>query len=309
LTNQAHNKYEVTLRDNQGWDPRILVFGCGKVVDNFLVVTERYVVMVDTMINARTASVMLDVAQEALNGSRQLLVINSHADWDHCWGNQLFSGNSAVYPAPIIATRRCYERFQGPEKYTFIPEMQAKEPDVFGDLDLTPPTILFDDQLLIDGGDLSLRLFLTPGHQPDHVSILIPEISTLLAGDAAELPCPMAASAATLPQLRASLAHMASMNPAVTLYCHAPVTIGSQLLQYNIQYFDRLELQCREALEARVPVNPPEGTDFATLLQFPVEEAFVAATEGDPYPAFYTQYHNMQARLMLEYLASTMPTR
>src|SRR5205823_12393794 len=65
--------------------------------------------------------------------------------------------------------------------------------------------ILFDDQLIIDGGDLTLRLFATPGHQPDHIAILIPEINLLLAGDAAESPFPFAESAAAMPQLRASL--------------------------------------------------------------------------------------------------------
>ena len=33
-----------------------------------------------------------------------------------------------------------------------------QEPDVYGDVELAPPTLLFDDQLIIDGGDLTLRL-------------------------------------------------------------------------------------------------------------------------------------------------------
>ena len=45
---------------------------------------------------------------------------------------------------------------------------------------LTPPTITFEDRLWIDGGDLALELFSTPGHQPDHISVWIPQIGMAL---------------------------------------------------------------------------------------------------------------------------------
>jgi len=46
-----------------------------------------------------------------------LLVINTHADWDHCWGNQallpgraglgtLFVGDAAEAPLPYVADWR-----------------------------------------------------------------------------------------------------------------------------------------------------------------------------------------------------------
>jgi glyoxylase-like metal-dependent hydrolase (beta-lactamase superfamily II) len=301
----AHNdKYPVSFVPNDGWDDRILVFQCGTLVMNFVVICERYVVIIDTLINPQTAAIMLESVGSYISDGRQLLVVNTHADWDHCWGNQLFVGAEAMYAAPILATRRCYERFQGPEKFTLIPEMQAKEPDVFSDLVLTPPTVLFDENLVIDGGDLSLRLFATPGHQPDHISILIPEISTLLAGDAAELPFPFASSPATLPQLRASLAHMAALNPAIVLYCHAPVTAGADLLRFNIEYFDRLEQKCREAREDGVPAKPAEADNGQELVNFPVTEALPLAPDHEPSPEHYSKYHDAQIRMMLEYLDS-----
>src|SRR5262249_61486904 len=123
------------------------------MVDNFIMVTARYVVLVDTMISPQTATMMLNMAGEYLTEGRQLLVINTHADFDHCWGNQVFAGPSAIYPAPIIATRRAAERFHSPEAENLVPEMIEKEPGIYGDVELTPPTILFDDQLIIDGGD------------------------------------------------------------------------------------------------------------------------------------------------------------
>ncbi len=146
--------------------------------------------------------------------------------------------------------------------------MRASEPDRFGEVALVPPTLLFEERLRIDGGDLTLELFLTPGHAADHIAIYIPEIGTLLAGDAAELPFPFVESAATLPQLRDSLARMAALEPRVALYCHAPGVSSPQLLHDNIAYFDKVEQRCRAALAAGAPAPPAEGADLEALVGF-----------------------------------------
>ena len=174
----------VELVPNQGWDERILVCRNGALVDTFIVVTTRYVVLVDTVINTTTARHMVNYAQPYLTDGRQLLVVNTHADYDHAWGNQLFVGANAEFPAPILATRRCAEQFALPNAADPLKERQAAEPAIFGEVILTPPTILFDETLTIDGGDLTLELFATPGHTVDHLAIYLPQIATLLAADA-----------------------------------------------------------------------------------------------------------------------------
>ena len=136
--------------------------------------------IVDTLINPRTAAAMLAIAQERLGEDRQLLVVNTHADWDHCWGNQLFAGPAPLHPAPIVASRRCAEQFRSPEAEPFLREMQEREPARFGEVRYAPPTVLFDERLTIDGGDLTLDLFATPGHSPDHIAVYIPEIGAVL---------------------------------------------------------------------------------------------------------------------------------
>jgi glyoxylase-like metal-dependent hydrolase (beta-lactamase superfamily II) len=292
---------EIQVVPNAGWDHRILVARCGSLVDVFVIVAERYVVLVDTLINPQTAAELLRIAEPHLAG-RQLLVVNTHSHWDHAWGNQLFAGAGARHPAPIIATRRCAELLRSPEAQRKLAQKRADEPLRFGAVELVAPTLLFEDRLVIDGGDLTLELFATPGHATDHIAIYIPQIRTLLSGDAAELPFPFVESAATFPALRDSLARMAALEPEVALYCHAPEASGPALLHRNIDYFDELERRCRAALAGGAPARPPEDADVEALVGFSFAEAIPADHAEQELSGFYRPGHQAAIRAMLEHL-------
>jgi glyoxylase-like metal-dependent hydrolase (beta-lactamase superfamily II) len=296
----AHTS-EVELVPNGGWDERILVCRNAPLVDTTIVVSERYVVIVDTMINEATAEKLRWLAQPYLDGNRSLLVVNTHADYDHCWGNQLFAARGV----PIIGNRRSVPIFTESDSVAFLEQMRGDEPGIFGGVVPTPPTIVFDETLTIDGGDLTLELFATPGHTVDHTSIYIPEIRTLLAADAAEIPYPLARAASGLPQMRASLAQLATLETETVLYCHAPTEIGAQLLHDNIAYFDRLEAACRTALERGVPAEPPADADVIELVGLPYA---LAVPDGELWQQVHAYYrttgHAQQLRQMLAAVAS-----
>ena len=61
-------------------------------------------VVIDTGWDLRCAREFLDGAAELVARSPVESVINTHADGDHCWGNQLFE------TVPIIATHACIDR-------------------------------------------------------------------------------------------------------------------------------------------------------------------------------------------------------
>jgi glyoxylase-like metal-dependent hydrolase (beta-lactamase superfamily II) len=299
----SNHTNQVDLIPNQGWDQRILVCRNGDLVDTFIVVTQRYVVLVDTVINPATAAQMVAYAQPYLQQGRQLLVVNTHADYDHAWGNQLFAGPGAIHPAPIIASRLCDERLRGGEALASLQARQAQAPEIFGGIVLTPPTICFDGRLTIDGGDLTLELLPAPGHTEDQIVLFLPEIGTLLAADAVELPFPLIDRPADLPILRQTLAQLAALNPATALYCHAPVTIGPQLIHDNIAYFDRLEQACRAALAIGAPAHPAPEVDVVALVKLPYTAAVPdnehwRASRADP----PVNGHPRQIRLMLAWL-------
>lgn len=296
------------LIPNGGWDQRILVCRNDRLVDVFIVVTERYVVLIDTVINPATARRMLDYARPHLVDGRQLLVVNTHADYDHAWGNQIFAGPNAEWHAPIIGTRLCSELLRSTAGAAYLGEMQAQEPAIFGDVILTPPTLLFDERMVIDGvaggDDLTLELFATPGHTVDHLSIYIPEIKTLLPADGAELPFPMARTAEGIPAMRESLAKLAALDAETVLYCHAPVTMGPRLIRDNIRYYDELEVRCRAALAAGVPARPDADADVAALIDYPFDEAVAVGDYGDFIePHHRTEWHPHVIRMMLAWVA------
>ncbi|WP_420630418.1 MBL fold metallo-hydrolase [Candidatus Leptofilum sp.] len=312
----AHTN-ELQLIENQGWDERILVCRNGKLVDTFIVVTDRFVVLVDTVINPQTAAQMLEYAQPHLVNGCQLLVINTHADYDHSWGNQLFVGEKpvpdgaevALHPAPIIGSHLSPAKFQKPEAATYLAKMKELEPEVFSEVVFTPPNMLIQDKFVIDGGDLTLELLPTPGHTDDHYSLFLPEIETVLAADAAELPYPMARTPDGLPQMRESLAKLAALPAETVLYCHAPVTAGRQLLLDNIAYFNTIEAQCRAAVAQGISLELDEETDVLELVDCPYETAVPDAEAWQNVHDYYkTAGHATQVRAMLQWLAQENKT-
>ena len=299
---------ELQLIENQGWDERILVCRNGELVDTFVVVTERFVVLVDTVINPQTAAQMLDYARPHLINGRQLLVINTHADYDHCWGNQLFAGETAVHPAPIIGSHLSPPKFQQEQAVTYLTKMQELEPDVFSEVVFTPPTLHIQGKFVIDGGDLTLELLPTPGHTDDHYSLYLPEIETLLAADAAELPYPMARTPDGLPHMRESLAMLAALPATTVLYCHAPVDAGRQLLLDNIAYFNAIEAQCRAALARGLSPAVSEDVDVLALVDCVYETAVPNTPAWQNVHDYYkTAGHASQIRAMLHWLAQERP--
>lgn len=297
----------VTLVPNGGWDERVLVFRNEPLVDVFAVVTQRYVVLIDTLATPAAAAAVLDYLRPRL-ANRRLLVVNTHADWDHCWGNAIFDGPAARWPAPIIGHQRCRARLTSATARLELAQRQADAPARFGAVRLVPPSLTFGRSLTIDGGDLTLALLHTPGHQPDHLAVWLPEVRLLLAGDTAEAPFPSVAGPAGIPALRASLRRLAALAPAMLLACHAPGVTSPSLLAANAAYLDALEQHCRAALAHGLPADLPAGADPAALIGYPAEAA-ASGPLPDGQADYYRRTHGSAIRAMLGWLAGAAVDR
>jgi glyoxylase-like metal-dependent hydrolase (beta-lactamase superfamily II) len=275
-----------------GLDPRIRVFRHDEIVDTFVLVTDRYLIPVDTGTRPDDMLRVMEAVRGDLSG-RALLVVNTHGDWDHVWGNSVFLAPDAPFPAPVLAHRLAAERMRGEDAEETLAGKQAKEPERYAGVSWWPPSVQVEGAARIEGGDLSIELIPTPGHTPDHYALWIPELRLLLAGDAAELPFPLVSGDGSLAQLRVSLHRMAALEPATVLCCHAPGVTSPDVLTQNMRYFDELERRCRERGPALLAGERPAET-----VGWPAEEAMppgmreLTAEERN----FYRRFHDNNIR-------------
>jgi glyoxylase-like metal-dependent hydrolase (beta-lactamase superfamily II) len=288
-----------------GWDHRLRGFHCGNEVDVFALITQRYLIFVDTSATPEQMSAVVAALQPERAG-RQPLVILTHADYDHAWGNAVFAPAGAV-PAPIIGHALTRERLRSPAAAEELARRLAEQPR-FASVRLIAPDIAYSERLEIDGGDLTLELLHTPGHTPDHTVIWIPALRLLLAGDAVERPWPYVYAAEDLPILRATLARLEALGAERIAVCHGGVS-DPTLIAANSAYFDTLEERCRAAL-ARTPALatqagdlPGEDLEAATIAYAEaLRQAGVAPEEAQSWS--YAAFHHAALRATLGWLAA-----
>ena len=135
------------------------------------------------------------------------IVVNTHLHFDHCGGNQLFTGR------PIVVQTKEYEASRTP-LYT-IPEWVdfpgAKFKLVQGEAEVLP----------------GIRLVPTPGHTPGHQSVLVETDAgrIVIAGQAAETTDefagqPEAGAADSPEEYLASLRRLHELKPRRVLFSH-----------------------------------------------------------------------------------------
>lgn len=152
------------------------------VVRALLVHGERGSALIDTF----ARPIDLDVVREEVERrARPLWVINSHADWDHWWGNAAFPD------APVLASRSTLRR-QRREAKRELRRMLQQAPDLFAGVELRPATMSFDVTAELDLGGITIELHPLPGHSHDQIVAWLPEKKLLFAADAAEDPLPLA---------------------------------------------------------------------------------------------------------------------
>ncbi|GAC1627668.1 MAG: hypothetical protein NVS4B7_17040 [Ktedonobacteraceae bacterium] len=187
----------------------------GMEVDAYVVLTDSYLLVFDTLLGPADVSAMMQIVQNDI-GKRHILVVNSHADWDHAWGNAYFQGEQA---APIIAHEHGRVRMQSDEARVELANYQRRYA-IFRDVELVPPTLTFNQHFTIHDGRLTIELFPAPGHHLDHLAAWLPELRLLLAFDAVEKPLPCIENAAAVPAMFTTLEHFIALQPERVLCSH-----------------------------------------------------------------------------------------
>jgi glyoxylase-like metal-dependent hydrolase (beta-lactamase superfamily II) len=266
-------------------------------VDAYLVLGERYALLLDTLLCPADVARVLDLCASDLV-SRQLLCINSHADWDHTWGNGYFQQLPDV---PILAHEVCRQRLLSEEARQQLRDYQARFP-LFHDVTLRPPSLTFSERLTIVDGELSIELQHAPGHCPDQIVAWLPSLGLLLAFDAVEHPLPAIADAACAPLMLATLQRLATLNARRVLCSHGNTT-SPALIEHNLAYLREIVRRCRLLLAHHAP-TAHELEQTVEHIGYPFEEV-VADLDAEIDRAYYSQTHAQNAQAILRWLAAS----
>jgi len=268
-------------------------------VDSYVVVTEHYVVVLDTLLCPEDMESILSSLHQECEG-RQVLVVDSHADWDHCWGNNYFTGSHA---APILAHDHCFTRLYSQEERDVLRNYQQRYP-IFQNVELIAPTYTFSHSFTLHDGDLTLELFSAPGHHLDQIAAWIPELRLLFAFDAAEWPLPLIENALSVPMMYATLEHFQILEPQHVLCSHGRTT-EPDVIKRNMDYLKAIEQHGRAFLTSSHS-DIKELEHVSSLINYPFEAAIADITGSSLDKIFdsefYAEAHENNTRAVLEWL-------
>ncbi len=183
-------------------------------------------VLVDTLLRPSDLEAVREIV---VSRGTPLFVVNTHADWDHWWGN-------AAFPhAPVVAHRLTLERQMREGKRQLTSKQRTD--DRFAGVVLRPATIVFDGSLALDLGGIHVELSPLPGHVHDQIVAYIPEHRLLFAADAAEDPFPLVTEGPVAPWAAALREWSGKVRTVVP--AHGAIA-GRELLDRNATYLEGL---------------------------------------------------------------------
>lgn len=133
-----------------------------------LIMGSKYNYVVDTGLGSLSVEPVIAYLK---NSRKPIIVINTHYHWDHIWGNNAFSD------CTIISHKLCRELTS-----TKWDEMIGKKSQFMrGDVQIHLPSLIFEDMVYFP--DDGIRVFHTPGHTIDSISVLDEEDGVINVGD------------------------------------------------------------------------------------------------------------------------------
>lgn len=254
--------------------------------------------VVDTFWDLPHTRQMIDLYSGVWKGPAQR-VLNTHANGDHCWGNQLFKG------AELIGHTQCAAHFtrENPQMMQALRGAghsadgalaylaKALQDWDFSGIELTPPTRLFDDRLDLDLDGTPVRmLYVGPAHTSADVIAWLPEQRIVFTGDVLFRRCTPIGWDGTYERWITALDAIIALRPEIVVPGHGPVcgTEGPREMRDYLQYVRRESKtyfdQGLTALEAskRIDLGPYAGWTEPERLVFNVERAY-REFRGEPY--------------------------
>lgn len=214
-------------------------------------------VVIDTAWDLSCTREFLDGAAELLARSPVHSVINTHADGDHCWGNQLF-GN-----VPIIATHACIGHMRHVEPKAMRLLGKAAQvmkrlpiagidilghyasamvaPYDFNGIRLVAPNQGFSGEKTVTVNGMELTLMeVGPAHTPGDAMVYVASEKVLYAGDIMFTGCTPVIWAGPVANIVAALRKVLSLDADFIVAGHGPLATRADV-ELQITYWDHIQ--------------------------------------------------------------------
>ena len=258
-----------------GWSNAGLIVGDGESL------------LVDTLFDLRLTGEMLAAMAPATAAAPIATLVNTHANGDHCYGNELVSG------AEIIASTAAAEEMADvpPSMLAALNndpgELGALFRQFFGAFEFdgitpTPPTRTFDGRLELDVGGQTVELIeVGPAHTRGDVVVHVPEAGAVYTGDILFIEGTPVVWAGPIANWVAACDAIVGLGAPAVVPGHGPVTDASGVVAVR----DYLSFVDREAMArhdagmnawdaARHRARPVRGGSDAGRLAVNVEAVY-----------------------------------
>jgi cyclase len=221
--------------------------------------------LVDTLFELNLTRDMLGAMRRAVPAATHIdRLVNTHADGDHCYGNQLIGG------AEIIASQNCLEDYRRRPPEVFR-EMVASL-DRFGEggafmrhkigtqfnfdgIVSAPPTRVFEGTLDLAVGGKSVRLVqVGPAHSNGDVLVLVPGDRTVFTGDILFVDSFPAFRQGPVANWISACDLILSWDVEIVVPGHGPITDKAGVARLKF-YFEFLRDEARKRFDAGMDVE------------------------------------------------------
>lgn len=192
----------------------------------YLINTDNKIFICDTHMGSKSMEKIQQYIDDNQLNDKEIIVFNSHADWDHIWGNCFFEGST------IIGHELCRKRMEQEGKF----DLEQKRKYHNGFVKLKLPNLTFDSRL--EFNDDKIEFIYTPGHTIDSSICFDKKESVIFVGDLLEYPIPYT-NYHDLEAYLKTLEFIKSLNVQIILSAHSG-RIDEKLFDDNIKYIKNL---------------------------------------------------------------------
>lgn len=188
----------------------------------FVICSENYSFICDTFLGSEAMDKVTLHLKENGSSSKPIIVFNSHADYDHYWGNGSFKKSL------IIGHELCRRRIEEESEKDLKEFSEHKR----GEVEITPPNIVFKEK--IEFVEEGVEFYHTPGHTPDSSSCFDRIDKTLFVSDNIGL-LPYIHNL-KIPTYAATLSKYLTRDARTVVTGHDGISTGTSLIKGNLEY-------------------------------------------------------------------------